>query len=144
MELVHKGSMAIPGPGWGFQAPLLATQLTALKQDFILKLLKRTEMFHRDSCSRGGGSARGQCCFPTQDAVGRALGVSVHLCVCVCMCVSEGDKVHRGVCVHPSAERPWGWVWGAGFMGPTARGWNWQVFLLHCDLQANKSWSRKD
>lgn len=102
----QEGSMATPGPGWGFQLPCPATQLTALKQDFILKLLKRTEMLHMDACSWGEGSAGGGLCFfPTQDTVGEALGVSAHLSVGLCVWLKRQDS-QRGqwVCFHPSAE----------------------------------------
>lgn len=126
----HKGSMATREPGCGFQTPPLATQPTALKQDFILKLLKRTKMLHGDACSRRGGSARGPvllshigCCGCGSRCVcPHVCGpvcVCVHVCVCahVCMCVREGSKIHRGVCRSVFIQVLKG-RWG--FMGATA------------------------
>lgn len=85
--------MATWGPRWGFQTPPPATEPTALKQDFILKILKRTEMLHGDACNRRGGSSRGACAaFPHRMLWVGLWVLSAHLSVglCVWVCVGVG------------------------------------------------------
>lgn len=57
--------------------PSLVTWHSALKQDFIWKLLKRTEMLHVLHAEGDWGFARGLHVFPTQNAV-------EGLCPCAC------------------------------------------------------------
>lgn len=102
----QEGSMATPGPGGGFHPSPLATQPAALKGDFILKSLKRTEMLHVGACSGGGYGRGGLFFFSIQDALRWGGGAPV-----VSACLSVGLRVYlrdtkRGpwVCVHHNAK----------------------------------------
>jgi hypothetical protein len=129
LKPTQESSMDPWGPGRGFQPHSPATQPTALKRDFILKLLKRTEMLHVAACRGKGdrGLARGLHFLPTQNTVeGLCPPVCRHLCVCgVCKREREVGKIQSDksvVCVagrvHPSVKRQ------AGFVGPTVGSWN--------------------
>lgn len=73
--------------GDGFERPPLATEYNALKQDFILKLLKRTKMLRVAACRGTWGLARGLRFLPTQNAVeGLFPSVCEPLCVCAHVC----------------------------------------------------------
>lgn len=82
--------MATPGPGGGFHPSPLATQPAALKGDFILKSLKRTEMLHVGACSGGGyGQGGSVLLFHTGrfEVGGGALQLCLPVCLWVCVCI---------------------------------------------------------
>ena len=126
--------MATPGPGGGFHPSPPATQPAALKGDFILKSLKRTEMLHVGACSGGGYGQGGLFFFSIQDTL-RWGGASSCVCLSVCgsVCVSEGYKEgSMGLCSSQCQNAGVGsWASQLG------------VSLLHLGLQASKGRSRR-
>lgn len=132
--------MATPGPGGGFHPSPLATQPAALKGDFILKSLKRTEMLHVGACSGGGYGRGGLFFFSIQDALRWGVGRSSCVCLSVCgsACVSEGYKEGSvGLCSSQCQNA------GVGSWASQLEGWKREVSLLHLGLQASKGRSRR-